>query len=184
MMIRLFLLLPLLVGCSTPRLTTGPQPRALHYYPLLPPVSYGRSLGIEQLLDGQFQENHFRLHTLLEIDADQILVLGFTAFQTRAFVIRYDGRALEFENFTDRKMPFPPEMILSDIQQVFWPVLPNRDGWRIVDETTGKMRLVFFEDQLVTRIQYNGMSPTTGDIELSNMKYGYQLHIRPVHVQN
>ncbi len=183
-MSRLLLILPLLIGCSMQHHTLSHQPPVFHYYPLLSPVSYGQSLGLEQLLGGRFKENHFQLHTLLEIDADQIVVLGFTPLQTRAFVIRYDGRALEFENFTDRKMPFPPEMILSDIQQVFWPALPNRGGWRVVDDQVERIRLVFFEDQLVTRIQYNGTSPTNGEVALSNMKYGYQLRIRTVTVQN
>jgi hypothetical protein len=87
-----------------------------------------------------------------------------------------------FENFTDRKMPFPPEMILSDIQKVLWPTLPNRDGWNIVDDTVHKTRLVFFAGQLVTRIQYRGASPTDGDVELVDLQYGYRLHIRTFNV--
>lgn len=183
-MIRFFLVLLLLMGCSLHPHTPIQPPEALQYYPLLPPRSYGRTIGIEQLLEGEFQENHFQLHAFLEIAADHILVLGFTAFQTRAFIIRYDGSTLEFENFTDRKLPFPPAMILSDIQQVLWPTLPSRAGWRIVDDPVGRVRCVFFADQLVTRIQYNGTSPTHGEVALSNMKYGYQLRIRTVAVQN
>ncbi len=183
-MIRLLLILLLLAGCRLPQPTPSHQSSAFHYYPVLPPVSYGRSVGIEQHLEGQFHTQPFQLHIRLEIDPAQILVVGFTSFQTRAFVMRYDGRNLEFETFTDRSLPFPPEMILSDIQQVLWPALPNRRGWRVVDDTTANIRRVFFADQLVTRIQYNGTSPTTGTVALSNLKYGYQLHIRTVNVED
>lgn len=178
------LMLLLLAGCSLSPHPPVHQPETLHYYPLLPPASYGRALGLTQLLQGHFEAQQFQLHTQLEIDPEQILVVGFTAFQTRAFVMRYDGKTVQFENFTDRKMPFPPEMILSDIQQVLWPTLPNRQGWRVVDHKAERLRQVFFADHLVTQIQYNGTSPTDGDVALSNRQYGYQLRIHTVAIQH
>jgi len=149
---------------------------------LLLPSSYGRTVVIEQLLEGWAKGEHFQLHSQLEIDAHYILVLGFTAFQIKTFALRYDGKTLTFENFTDREMPFPPAMILSDIQKILWPTLPNREGWNIVDDIPGKVRLVFFAGRLVTRIQYQGISPLDGDIELVDLQYGYQLHIRILNV--
>jgi hypothetical protein len=180
-MIRLCWLLLLLVGCGTYH-RPGSQPDALRYYPLLLPSSYGRTVVIEQLLEGWAKGAHFQFHSQLEIDTQHILVVGLTPFQTKAFVLRYDGKTLAFENFTDREMPFPPVMILADIQKVLWPTLPNRDGWNIVDDTTSKVRRVFFAGQLVTRIQYRGTSPLDGDVELVDLQYGYQLHIRTLHV--
>jgi hypothetical protein len=180
-MIRLFLLILLLAGCGTYHHARY-QPEALRYYPLLLPNSYGRAIVIEQLLDGWAKGEHFRLHSQLEIDAHHILVMGFTTFQIKAFALRYDGQTLAFENFTDREMPFPPAMILSDIQKIFWPTLPHREGWNIVDDTQGKVRLVFFAGQLVTRIQYQGTSPIDGDVELIDLQYGYQLHIHILNV--
>ena len=178
---RLFVLSLLLVGCSIqPR--AGYRPEELRYYPLLRPSSYGRTLVIEQLVEGWAKGEHFQLHSRLEIDADHILVLGFTAFLIRVFMLRYDGKTLEFENFADRKMLFPPAMILSDIQKVLWPTLPNQGGWKIIDDAAGKMRRVFFGGQLVTRIQYQGRSPIDGDVELEDLQYGYQLRIRTLNV--
>lgn len=180
-MIQLCLLLLLLVGCGAHHQTSY-QPEALRYYPLLPPSSYRRTVAIEQLIEGWAKGEHFQFHSQLEIDAYHMLVLGFTTFQIKAFVIRYDGKTVDVENFTDRKMPFPPEMVLSDIQKILWPALPNRDGWHIVDDTTSKVRLVFFAGQLVTRIQYRGPSPIDGDVELVDLQYGYQLHIHTLNV--
>ena len=86
-MIWLLVVTMLLIGCASPP-RTGPQPEALRYYPLLLPSTYGGTLVIEQLLDGSVKGEHFKLHSQLEIDAHQIQVLGFTAFQTRAFALQ------------------------------------------------------------------------------------------------
>jgi Protein of unknown function (DUF3261) len=180
-MIWLWLVTMLLMGCASPH-RTGFQPMSLRYYPLLVPSTYGGTLVIEQLLDGWAQGEHFELHSQLEIDAHRILVLGFTAFQTRAFALQYDGQSVKFENFTGRKMPFPPAMIISDIQKIFWPTLPTQDGWRIVDDAIARERLVFFEGQVATRIQYHGASPLDGDVELVDLLYGYQLRVRTLNV--
>jgi hypothetical protein len=181
MRLWLSVLTMLFMGCASPHRMASQQ-EAFHYYPLLLPSSYGGTVAIEQFLDGWAKGEHFQLHSQLEIDAHQILVLGFTAFQTRAFTLRYDGTAVTFENFTDLRMPFPPVMILSDIQKVLWPALPNQDGWSIVDDAIARVRLVFFEGQVVTRIQYEGASPLDGDVELVDLLYGYQFRIRTLNV--
>jgi hypothetical protein len=181
MRVSLFLIASLLVGCamhSHPR----SQPEVVRYYPLLLPASFGRSIVIEQLLEGSARGERFQLHSQIEIDAEHMLVLGFTTFQTKAFVLRFDGKTVAFENFTERRMPFPPEFILSDIQKILWPTLPDREGWNVVDDPAGKVRLVFYARQLVTRIQYQGLSPIEGDVELVDLQYGYQLHIRTLNV--
>jgi hypothetical protein len=181
MMIWLLVVAMLLMGCAGPH-RTGAQQESLRYYPLLLPSSYGGTLIIEQFLDGWAKEERFQLHSQLEIDANQILVVGFTAFQTRAFALRFDGKSVKFENFTDRRIPFPPEMIISDIQKILWPALPNQRGWSIVDDAVARVRLVFFEGQVVTRIQYQGTSPLNGEVELVDLLYGYQFRIRTLHV--
>jgi hypothetical protein len=171
----------LLIGCASPH-HPGSSQALMPYYPLLPPSSYGGTLVVEQLLDGWAKGERFQLHSQLEIDAHQILVFGFTAFQTRAFALQYDGHAVKFENFTDRQMPFPPVMMVSDIQKILWPTLPNQDRWSVEDDVLAGIRLVSFEGQVVTRIQYHGKSPLDGEVELVDLLYGYQLRIRTLHV--
>ena len=166
-----------LAGCAAHH-QEGYAPGGVRYYPLLPPSSYGGVLILEQLLEGWAKGEQFQLHLQLELDPDQLRVVGLTAFQTKAFALRYDGRTIDFENFTDRRMPFPPAMILSDIQKVLWPTLPDREGWHIVDDPVTKTRRVFFDGQLMTRIQYHAGFPTAGDAELSDLQYGYRLYVR------
>lgn len=171
----------LFVGCGN-RQPVAYRPEAIHYYPLALPSSYGRSLIIEQFIEGWHKEEHFQFHSQLEIDTQRVLVLGFTAFQTKIFALRYDGKTVEFENFTDRQLVFPPELILSDIQKVLWPTLPDREGWSIEDAPAEKERLVFFKGKLLTRIRYQGVSPIEGDAELIDLQYGYRLYLRTLNV--
>ena len=183
MRLRLLLMVLFVTGChvSQPR----PEPNrssGLHHYPLLPPASFGRSLELEQLLQGRFRDEPFQLRIHIEIEAEQLLVVGLTTVQTRAFALRYDGKSLEFQNYTGRDMPFPAGMILSDIQLVLWPTLPEHQGWHVVDYAATQRRLVFFDDRLVSWIQYNGTSAMQGETLLANMQYGYQLRIRTVTV--
>ncbi len=170
----------LLAGCVLPpQPPQPPKPPSLRHYPLLTPSSYGRTVRLDQLLEGEAKGQRFKLRIHIEIDAEQILVVGLTPWQSRAFVLRYDGEILDFDMpATQRGMPFPPELILSDIQQVLWPDLPDRGSWRVIDDRHARERRVYFQDQLITHIRYHADTATAGDVELSNAPFGYRLHIQ------
>lgn len=179
----LCLLLLCLSGCSLiSSLLAPPSPSrslvsSFRYYPLLSPMTFGRSYAAQHLIEGHVRDQNFALQVYVEIGPDSILLLGLTPWQTRAFVLRYDGNNLDFKNFTDREMPFPPELILSDLQQVLWPSLPNQNDWQVADDPHTHERRVSFQHQLITRIKYNGDSQTLGDVELFNSPWDYQLRI-------
>ena len=184
---RLFLfrfLLCFLPGCSLLPSTTvssapsSPPALSSPQYPLLAPATYGRSYSAQHLLEGHARGEDFTLQIQVEIDPDRILLLGFTPWQTRAFVLRYDGTTLDFENFTNREMPFPPARILSDLQQVLWPRLLNHNEWHVVDDSQTHERRVTFQDRLITHIRYQGVPPMPGVVELDNVPLDYQLRIQ------
>jgi hypothetical protein len=175
----LVLALFLVPSCVWLQRPTAPPPApTLTYYPLQTPGSYGGTFTAQHLLEGEFEGRRIQLQTHVEIDADQIVVLGLTPWQTRAFVLRYDGQQLDFENFTHRDMPFPPVLILSDLQQVLWPTLPSTARWRVEDDADPRERRIYFQGQLITRIQYAGHSSSPSNVTLRNFRYGYQLNIR------
>lgn len=168
-----------LPGCSLPPSTIAPLSSSSlpPHYPLLAPATYGRSYVAQHLLEGQASGQDFTLQIHVEIDPDRILLLGFTPWQTRAFLLRYDGNTLDFENFTNREMPFPPARILSDLQQVLWPTLPNHNDWQVVDNHDTHERRVSFQGRLITHIRYQGVASTQGDVELVNIPLDYRLRI-------
>jgi hypothetical protein len=169
MTVLLLLALIFLPSCAW--LQHPAQPPA---YPLQTPGSYGGTYSGQHLLEGEYDGRRLQLQTYVEIDAEQIVIVGLTPWGTRAFSIRYDGQQLDFDNLTHRDMPLPPSLILSDVQQVLWPRLPNADGWRVEDEGNPRERRLYFRRELVTRITYAGSS----NITLRNRRYGYTLHIR------
>ena len=157
--------------------SSSPSALSVPQYPLLSPATYGRSYTAQHLLEGHAHGEDFTLQIHVEIDPDHILLLGFTPWQTRAFVLRYDGTTVDFENFTNRDMPFPPARILSDLQQVLWPNLPNLNEWQVVDDPQTHERRVAFQDRLITRVRYQEVPPVQGVVELDNVALGYQLRI-------
>jgi hypothetical protein len=177
----LILALFLLSSCTWLQRPAEPPTSRPTYYPLQTPGSYGGTFTAQNLLEGKYEGRRIQLQTHVEIDADQIVVLGLTPWQTRAFVLRYDGQKLDFENFTHREMPFPPALILSDLQQVLWPALPSTSQWRVEDDVHPGERRLYFHNQLITRIQYAGQSAAPSDVTLWNLLYGYQLNIRTLH---
>ena len=170
-------LLCVLPGCSL--LPSPPVSSSLSspQYPLLSPATYGGVYAAQHLLEGHVRGEDFTLQIRVEIDPDGILLLGFTPWQTRAFVLRYDGTTVDFENFTNREIPFPPARILSDLQQVLWPHLPNHPEWQVIDHLQTHERRVTFQDRLITRIRYQGIPPVEGVVELDNVALDYQLRI-------
>jgi len=173
-----------LPGCSVTAGMFAPlrNPTLPHpYYPLLAPATYGRTYAARHLLEGQARGQDFVFQVQVEIDTDRIVLVGFTPWQTRAFLVRYDGQTLTYENFTDREIPFPAAFMLSYLQQVLWPRLPNQGEWHVVEDPHTHERRVSFRQQLVTRIRYHGAPSTQGDVELTNMSLGYRLliHIDP-----
>jgi len=177
----LILALFLLSSCTWLERSAEPPTSPPTYYPLQTPGSYGGTFTAQNLLEGKYEGRRIQLQTQVEIDTDQIVVLGLTPWQTRAFVLRYDGQTLDFENFTHREMPFPPALILSDLQQVLWPTLPNTSQWRVEDDVHPGERRIYFRNQLITRIQYAGPEAVPSDVTLWNLPYGYQLNIRTLH---
>lgn len=174
----LLLALFLLPSCAWLQRSAEPPTLTPTSYPLQTPGSYGGTFTGQHLLEGEYEGRRLQLQTSVEIDADQIVILGLTPWQTRAFVIRYDGQRLDFENFTHREMPFPPALILSDVQQVLWPSLPNTAQWRVEDDEHPRERRIYFQNQLVTRIRYEGPPASPHHVTLWNVRYGYQLNIR------
>jgi hypothetical protein len=173
-----YFLLCFFSGCSLLPSALMPSAPSSPQYPLLAPATYGHSYSAHHLLEGHVQGQDFTLQIHVEIEPDHILLVGFTPWQTRAFVLRYDGTTMDFENFTNREMPFPPARILSDLQQVLWSSLPNLNDWHVVDDPQTRERRVTFQDRLITRIRYQELSPMPDTVELNNAALGYQLRIQ------
>jgi hypothetical protein len=68
---------------------------------------------------------------VVQVDCEEVLVVGLTPFGTRLFTIRQVGRETEFAWLLDDPWPFQPERILLDVHRSFlYPLAdpPLADG--------------------------------------------------------
>ena len=165
------LLALLLAGCATP-----PAPARLGLQ--LAPAALGETVSVQQHLkverDGRIDE----LDAAVEIDADQVQLVGL-AFGQRVLSLGYDGRQLsEWRHFM-----LPAQVraadVLEDLQLTLWPKdaiaasLPS--GWQIED--AGLQRTLTLNGEVVAAIRYTSMPRWSGTVTLDNLRYKYRLTI-------
>jgi hypothetical protein len=175
-MIRILVAMLLLtVGCASKPRTSG---RPL-FYPLLPPATFGGSAEFEHVLKGEYGGRSFSLHALVKVDESRLLLIGLTPMNTRAFTVGYDGQRIEMDNPAGVRVPFPPEVILSDVQQMFWPSLPDRDGWQ-VKTNSSQERQFLFSGRPISSVRFGELPGGRRTIDLTNGKYNYRLFLEIV----
>lgn len=88
---------------------------------LIPSTELGPDFLARQKLSGKHGEQDFRFEAVLQLRGGVLTVVGLTPFNAKAFVIEQTGTEVEFQQFMDRELPFPPQYILQDIHRTwFW----------------------------------------------------------------
>jgi hypothetical protein len=90
---------------------------------LLPVSDLGPDLLMRQRVTIAWRDREERFEAVLQKRGDVLLLLGLGPMNAVGFVLTLDDRGVEFENRTDRAVPFDPERILADVQRVFYPWL-------------------------------------------------------------
>lgn len=165
-----------LVGCQTgKRSDMGMR----GYYPLQPPATYGGSAEWEQLLtivrDGRTQ----RLRAHVTIDTNEVQIVAFTPVMAPMFVLRYDGEKVTFDNRTGYQLPFALERILSEMQLVFWPELPDAGDWSVREQADGG-RKVYRRNHVMAEIFFPKPGDSPYEYRLLNRRHDYRLTIRNI----
>jgi hypothetical protein len=74
-----------------------------------------------QKLSGTHGDQQFRFEAVLQLRGGVLTVVGLTPFNAKAFVLEQTGTEVEFQQFLERELPFPPQYILQDIHRTwFW----------------------------------------------------------------
>lgn len=145
----------------------------------LAPAALGESISLQQHLTVERNGRIDELDAALEIDQDQIEMVGL-AFGQRVLSINYDGKQMK----TWRHLMLPSQVraddVLEDMQLTLWPVesiaasLPA--GWRI--EEAGPQRRLYLQQELVATITYSAQPRWSGTIVMDNLRYKYKLTIQ------
>ena len=153
---------------------------------LLDANSYGEAVAISQRVKVDIKSNAFSLIQQVEIDRDEIRLVGVTHFGSPFFTLRYyEGKvhATKMEQLPDA---FRPELVLRDFQFAFWNVDVLREayqkvGYLVVDSEL--TRVLQKDGEKVMSVTYQNTSPLNGGVQLIHHGFGYQIEFETLDVQ-
>lgn len=177
---RLSLVVALLAACAAPALSTDDIPIArAATFDLLTPASLGHAIALDQMVEVRAGESVTSMHCALEVESDQLRLVGLTAFGAAAFSLTLDERGLRVEQRMGGQVPADPRQILADLQLVLWPALPSLEGLRVVERSTaeGRVRELVRGEVTVVRIHYGPGLPWDAPLRLEHLERGYTLTV-------
>lgn len=162
-------------GCAS--LPPAPVPDRLSL--MLSPASLGAVISVQQHIKVERGNRIDALEVALEVDAAQLNLVGL-AFAQRVLTLQYDGRSLQSWRHAMLPAQVRGEDVLQDLQLTLWPIEAIRAalpvGWQVEDK--GLQRRLSLDNVPVMVIQYSALPRWSGNIELSNLRYGYRLSIQ------
>ena len=196
----LLALAPVLSSCHAPTLsTTRIQIAKDATFDLLSPAALGQEVSLEQIVDARYGDQKFSFHCLLEVDAQQLVLVGMTPMNTRAFTLTLRGDQLTVEVAPGARLPAEPARILADLQLALWPELPTVHGLAVLlagmDQYGRRMRLLQREGAVVIQVTYDieatSGAPLTGDpnqrwsrvLRFEHAEQNYDLTVRTVRAE-
>jgi hypothetical protein len=162
---------------AAPQAGARPQP----LFPLAPPL--GPERRIVQQLTAHWPGREETLLCVLELDSRRIAMAGLTQDGLSLFNLTYDGKTLEADKNPLVPETLVPELIVADLQLVYWPLdsvrkqLPK--GLKL--EAGPGIRRLSDDGKPLTEIHYlsaDGAWPKAA--ELLNLQYHYRLTIQTV----
>ncbi len=175
-----FLLCLLLSGCACLNKPDEIEPPIA--MPIAPPTGPGRRV-VQQISahwPGNRQES---LLCVLELDKQQIAIAGLTNDGLDLFNVTYDGKSLKLDKSPLLPDSVAPELMLADMQLVYWPLellqKTVRAPWRL--DVGQRYRRLFYNNQQVIDVNYLAPDPVwPRSVELINYRYNYRLLIKTV----
>jgi len=148
---------------------------------LLPPSSLGRSVGVLQIVRGAYGEQDLAFQCVVEVNAQQLTMIGLSAQGQRLFSLRYDGEKLDVESSALAPPGLDPRRVLADLQLALWPLASLQQSfagtpWHLSEPAPATRRLRR-EGRLVAEVHYGSADPWLGPLWLSNFEAGYSLSI-------
>ena len=156
---------------------------------------------MRQRIDFRYGEQSGSFEAVIQKHCDELTVIGFTPFGTRAFSIRQHGTQVSVESHVPGGWPFSPRYVLLDIHRSHFvpiPEDPPHEGSREVShggvtilERWSAGRLVersYRADPagpagsvVVTYVDGATARGQAGHVRLRNERYGYELDVTTVY---
>jgi hypothetical protein len=138
----------MLVGCAS-----QPKPPRMEYPGVLhPPSTLGADFLLRQKISAQFGgEKEISFEAVLQKVGDELTLIGLTPFGSRAFLLQQTGTEIEFTNYVDKELPFPPKYILLDIQRTLRVGQPLGDGSHELEDAEERVRETWASGRILER---------------------------------
>lgn len=158
-----------LVGCA------ASSPTGL---PLAPPLGPDRH--IVQKIRAAWPGGNAELICVLELSPHAIAMAGLTSDGLSLFDLRYDGENLALEKSPLLPDYLPPELIIGDLQLVYWPLTALQKSlppeWHL--QPAPKQRILFKDTRIHAEVDYlSTEADWPRQVQLQNHAYHYQLRI-------
>jgi hypothetical protein len=167
----------LLAGCAG---VARQAPASAPQRPLAAPAAVGER-SVSQVVRGAVGARDIVLHCVVSARDGTLSVVGLNALGVRLFTVNYDGERVQATQATGVPEQLTPELLLADLQLVFWPLPALADklrpaGYELSEPLPGTRRLRR-GDRLVAEVHVAGPDPWSGRSWLVNLEYGYSLQI-------
>lgn len=159
----------------------APQKAVPAEFALLTPAMLGATRGALQIVHGAFGKNDVDFQCVVDVNPQQVTLVGLSALGLRWFSLRYDGLALEAETSSQAPELLKPRRVLADLQFALWPLPALQQAlvdsaWQVTEPAPATRRLRR-DGQLIAEVHYTGADPWQGRLWLSNFEFGYTLAI-------
>lgn len=172
-----FMLLVCLSSCAL--LPTPAETNQAEFIPMAQPIGPARR--IVQQITAIWPNHQETMVCVLELDKHHIAVAGLSGDGISLFNLSYDGKKLAMEKSPLLPSNFSPELIIKDLQLVYWPVaelqkiLPKQ--WRI--DADNSHRRLYLNNNSHSDVDYLAPDPVwPKSAKLTNYRYRYQLTIK------
>lgn len=158
-------------------------------FELLPPASFGADLNLVQSATISYDGDDIELLFYLEINQDEVVIVGMLPVGTRLFTIIYDGESIQSEGHSQTLERIQAKYLIADLQFSLWPTTLLNNAFEssnacfrtkecIFSESLDRSsRLLSHSDEDILAISYIGDWLDTGEIIYQNFPRAYQLRV-------
>ncbi len=161
------------------------------YFELLPLSESEMNGSFSQTVTMVFRQDRQTFLSQVEIDPQQMTMVGMATFGARIYTLNYEGETLTFATIPQPSSKLLPENLLADFQLTHWPLEPIREQFDrsepqtywfapprklAIEETPGR-RTITFGDLKIIDIHYEDGDDGKKEVVFQHLERGYTLHI-------
>ena len=161
------------------------------FFQILPLTNSELEGTYNQTVTGIFQGRRETFLSQVEIEDQEMTMVGLATFGARIFTLKFNGTRLEFATIPQLASKLRSENLLADFQLVNWPLelideqfqnRPPKTYWfspprKLEIKATKNKRDIFFGGLKIIDITYTNGEDGSREVVFKNLAKKYELHI-------